>query len=346
MPKKQRRARSKLSDVAQRAGVSAVTVSRALRRPEMVSPQLRERIDGAIRDLAYIPNRAASILASSRSNVIGVIVSSLTNGVFVDYLRALHDMFQPKGFQVMVLNSRYSPLEEERAIVTLLGQHPEALILTDVDQTPYARELLEHAGIPIVQTMSLTDKPIDINIGISQYEAGALATQHLLELGHRRIGTISARLDSRARARLAGYVDAMKKAGLYDDRLIELSPIPSTVKQGGELFSALQARCPDLEGVFCGNDDLALGVLFECGRRGISVPDDLSVVGFNDLEFASSAYPALTSIAVPRHEMGRLSAEIILEIIRGSGRRPAAARIDLGFTLSRRASTKPSIASN
>jgi LacI family gluconate utilization system Gnt-I transcriptional repressor len=128
--------------------------------------------------------------------------------------------------------------------------------------------------------------------------------------------------------------------------LVELSPIPSTVKQGGELFGALRARCPDLEGVFCGNDDLALGVLFECGRRGIAVPEDLSVVGFNDLEFAASAHPSLTSISVPRHEMGRLSAEIILEIIRGSGKRPAATRIDLGFKLSQRASTKLSASSN
>src|SRR5262245_30732470 len=342
MPRKQRRPRSKLSDVAERAGVSAVTVSRALRRPEMVSPQLRERIETAIRDLSYIPNRAASILASSRSNVIGAIVSSLTNGVFVDYLRALHDMFQPKGFQVMVLNSRYSPLEEERAIVTLLGQHPEALILTEVEQTPYARELLEHAGIPIIQTMSLTDKPIDINIGISQYDAGGLATRHLLELGHRRIGLIAARLDSRTRHRVAGYVDAMKAEGRHDAALMEWSPAPSTVKLGGELLGSLLARCPDLEAVFCGNDDLALGVLFECARRGITVPDSLSVVGFNDLEFAASASPALTSIAVPRHEMGRLSAEIILEIIRGSGKRPATTRIDLGFKLSLRGSTKPS----
>ncbi|MGE0239227.1 MAG: substrate-binding domain-containing protein, partial [Parvibaculaceae bacterium] len=106
------------------------------------------------------------------------------------------------------------------------------------------------------------------------------------------------------------------------------------------------ASCPDLDAVFCGNDDLALGVLFECGRRGMRVPDDLSVVGFNDLEFAASAYPALTTIAVPRHEMGRLSAEIILEIIRGSGRRPPAARIDLGFRLSLRASTKPAARSS
>lgn len=344
MPRKTRRPRSKLSDVALRAGVSAVTVSRALRRPEMVSPQLRDRIETAIRELAYIPNRAASILASSRSSVIGVVVSSLTNGVFADYLRALHDMFQPAGFQVMVLNSRYSPLEEEKAIVTLLGQRPEALILTDVDQTPYARELLEHAGIPIIQTMGLTDTPIDINIGISQYEAGALATRHLIELGHRRIGILAARLDSRTRNRVAGYADAMKAAGFHDESLVELSPEPSTVRQGGELFSVLLARHPDLEAIFCANDDLALGTLFECARRGIKVPQEMSVVGFNDLEFAASSCPALTTIAVPRHEMARLSAEIVLEITRGSGVRPKRTRIDLGFKLALRGSTMASVA--
>ncbi|TMJ40358.1 MAG: LacI family DNA-binding transcriptional regulator [Alphaproteobacteria bacterium] len=342
--RKPRRARSKLSDVAQRAGVSAVTVSRALRRPEMVSPLLRERIESAIKDLSYIPNRAASILASSRSNVIGVVVSSLTNGVFADYLRVLHDMFQPAGFQVMVLNSGYSPIEEEKAIVTLLGQHPEALILTDVDQTPYARELLEHAGIPIIQTMGLTDTPIDINIGISQHDAGALATRHLIELGHRRIGILAAWFDSRTRNRVAGYVDAMKEAGLFSEALMEWSPLPSTVGQGGERLAALLERCDDLEALFCTNDDLALGVLFECARRGIDIPDALSVVGFNDLEFAASAYPALTTIAVPRREMARMSAEIVLEIIRGSGARPKTARIDLGFKLSLRDSTRSSAA--
>ncbi len=340
MPRKPRRARSKLSDVAQHAGVSSVTVSRALRRPEMVSPELRQRIESAIKHLAYIPNRAASALASSRSNVIGVIVSSLTNGVFADYLRALHDIFQPAGFQLMVLNSRYSPQEEEKAIITLLGQRPEALILSDVDQTPYARELLEHSGIPIIQTMGLTDRPVDINIGISQYEAGVLATRHLIELGHRRIGIIATNHDSRGCQRVEGYVDAMKRAGLHDKALMELSPIPSTVEMGGDLFGTLLGRCPDLAAVFCGNDDLALGVLFECTRRGIVIPDEMSLIGFNDLEFAAATYPALTTIAVPRQEMARLSAEIVLEIIRGSGRRPDTHRIDLGFKLSLRDSTK------
>lgn len=331
--------RTKLSDVAARAGVSAVTVSRAIRQPGMVSPQLRARIDAAVKELAYIPNRAASTLASSRSNIIGAVVSSLTNGVFADYLRALHDEFHAAGIQVVVLNSRYSQAEEERSIVALLGQHPEAVILTDVDQTPHARHLLEHAGIPVVQTMGLSDNPIDINVGVSQHAAGHAATRHLLDLGHRKIGMIAARLDSRSRARIAGYRSAMEEAGLFSEDLLELTPVASTVKGGGELLNILIARVPGLEALFCGNDDLALGVLFECNRRSIVIPDQLSLIGFNDLEFAASTYPALTSINVPRYEMAKLSADIVLEIIRGSGERPKQPRIDLGFSISVRGST-------
>ena len=114
---------------------------------------------------------------------------------------------------------------------------------------------------------------------------------------------------------------------------------PSTVALGAALFGEILARAPDLEALFACNDDLALGALFECHRRGIRVPGDLSIIGFNDLEVCASAYPALSSVATPRYEMGRRAAEIVLEIIRGSGMRPADNRIDLGFSISERAST-------
>jgi LacI family gluconate utilization system Gnt-I transcriptional repressor len=335
-----RRRRSKLSDVALKAGVSAVTVSRVLRKPEMVSDTLRLRVERAVKDLAYIPNHAASALASARTHTIGVVVSSLTNGVFADYLRALHDVLLPEGFQVLVLNSRYSPGEEEKAIATLLGQHPEAMILAGVDQTAHARRLLERSGVPVVQTMELTDDPIDMNIGLSQREAGFAATRFLFELGHRRIGTIAARLDARSRNRVAGYRRAMRELGLDTKGLASLTPQRSSVKLGAELFRELLKAAPDLDSVFCCNDDLALGVLFECGRLGIAVPEQVSIVGFNDLEFAASAYPSLTSVATPRYEMGRRSAEIVLDLIRGSGRRPNARRIDLGYAIRERESTK------
>ena len=131
-----RKQRATLSDVASKAGVSPVTVSRAIRHPEMVSEKLRERIDNAVRSLGYIPNHLASALASHRTNIVGVIVPSLTNGVFDDYLAAIQDVFSLANIQVLVTNVRYSAEKEEKAINTLLGYHPEAMILVGPSSRP------------------------------------------------------------------------------------------------------------------------------------------------------------------------------------------------------------------
>jgi LacI family transcriptional regulator, gluconate utilization system Gnt-I transcriptional repressor len=333
------RRRTTLSDVAARAGVSAVTVSRALRNPQMVSPALRERVAAAVRELAYVPNQLASALASAHTRTIGVVVPSLTNGVFAEYLKALHDVFVPAGLHILVSNSRYLVNEEEDVIATLLGQHPEAMIVAGIDQSPHARLLLDQAGIPVIQTMELAEQPIDINIGLSQLGAGYAATRYLLDCGYRRIGHIAARLDPRSRRRMEGYVRAMEEAGLDHARSTATDPRPSTVALGGELLAAVLART-GIEALFCCNDDLALGALFECQRRGIRVPEDLAIIGFNDLEFCASAHPALSSVATPRYAMAAQAAEIVLEIIRGSGARPDPRRMDVGFSIVERASTR------
>ncbi len=338
-PAGSRSRRPTLSDVAARAGVSAVTVSRALRQPEMVSADLRERVTAAVEVLGYVPNQLASALASARTGTIGVLIPSLTNGVFAAYLKALHDAFLPAGFQVMVLNWRYLPEEEEKAIATMLGLHPEAMIVAGIDQSDHARRMLERASIPIVQTMELTDDPIDINIGFSQHDAGHAATRHLIDRGHRRIGHIRARQDARSRRRMEGYIQAMREDGLDSPALIAASPRPSTFALGGELFAELLGRTPDLDAVFTCNDDLALGALFECHRRGMRVPGDMAIIGFNDLEISASSFPSLSSVATPRYEMGRQAAAVISRIIRGDGERPDKPIIDLGFEIRARAST-------
>jgi len=326
-----------LDDVATHAKVSAVTASRVLRKPEMVSASLRARVDSAVRELAYIPNQLASALASSHTGRIGVIVPSLTNGVFGDYLRALHDVFIPAGFQVLVLNSHYLPGREEKAIATMLGQFPEAIILAGIGQTAQARKSLQQAGIPVVQTMEMTDNPIDINVGLSQVGAGYAAARHLFELGHIHVGQISAPHDSRSRKRIEGYMQAVGEFNAVP--MVVSVDQPSSVPLGGQMLIELMARWPKVTGVFCGNDNLALGALFECQRRGIRVPDDLSIIGFNDLEVSACAHPSISSIATPRYEMARRAAEIILEITRGTGNRPKQRRIDLGFRLIARDST-------
>ncbi len=337
MPKKNISGRATLNDVATIAHVSAVTVSRVLRRPEMVSADLRERVLKAVRELAYIPNQMASALASSRTGRIGVIVPSFTNGVFGDFLRGIHDLMVPAGFQVVMLNSNYMPGLEESAIITMLGQFPEAIILTGTGQTKQARRALEQSGIPVIQTFELTNRPIDMNIGLSQSDAGYGAAEHLLKLGHRKLCAISAPFDARSLKRLEGYRQALTESGV-EPRIVSVDE-PSSIWLGSRLLVEMVERFPETTAIFCGNDNLALGAMFECQRRGIAVPGRMSILGFNDLELAGSAYPAISSIATPRYEMGRAAAEIILEIVRGSGKRPERRQIDLGFKLIERDST-------
>jgi LacI family gluconate utilization system Gnt-I transcriptional repressor len=304
----------------------------------MVSPELRSRVDRAVRELGYVPSQIASALASSRTNTVGVVIPSLTNSVFADYLKALHDVFLPAGIRPVVMNSRYAEDEEERAVATLLGQHPEAMIMAGIDQNPRTRRMLEQSGVPVVQTMELTDSPIDINIGLSQEHAAYAATKHLLALGHRRIAKMAAPNDARSRRRLIGYRNALAEYGC--EPMLLTSDRQSLVSLGSEMFAEIHRRWPDVQAIFCGSDNLALGALFESQRRGIDVPGDISIFGFNDLEFSATAYPALTTIKTPRYDMARRSAEIVLDLIRGGGDRPGERRIDLGFTIIERASTR------
>lgn len=333
--------RATLADVARAAGVSPVTVSRVIRQPALVSEALRQRVAEAVASLNYIPNTLASALASTRSNIVGVIVPSLTNGVFDDYLLAIEEVLQPAGFQLLVLNVHYSELEEERAIQTLMGYHPEAMIVTGVDQTERARQLLRNAGVPVVQTMDVTDDPIDLNIGLDHGEAGAAAVRYLHELGHSKIAHLTARGDPRARRRHAGYLEQMRLLGLPTAGLVQSMTRISNTEMGGQLFSKVLADVPDVTAVFTCNDDLALGTLFECQRRGLRVPDDIAIVGFNDLDFCVASVPPLTSVSTGRQEMGTWAARSILEIIRGSGEWPGPRRVDVGFKIMARGSSAP-----
>ena len=149
---------------------------------------------------------------------------------------------------------------------------------------------------------------------------------------------MSVPLDARARQRLDGYRRAMNKAGLEPFNVSFKGP--SSFAHGARLLGNMVARRPDMTALFCGNDNLALGAVFECQRRGIGVPDDLSIVGFNDLEFAATAFPRLTTVATPRYDIGARAGEIVLEIVRGSGNRPHDRCLDLGFKVIIRESTR------
>ncbi|MCW8865070.1 MAG: LacI family DNA-binding transcriptional regulator, partial [Colwellia sp.] len=203
--KTQKKQRVTLKDVAKKAGVSAITVSRVVNDYAGVRENVRAKVEIAISELGYIPNRSASALASSRSKLIGVLIPSLSNVVFNDVLRGVYDIAGPANYQVLLADTHYSPIEEERSIRTLLGQSPAGLILTGGEQTDAAKAMLKASAVPVVQIMDKVKSPIDINVGFSHFEAGAAVAQSLLKKSYRKIGFIGARMDPRTCDRLAGF---------------------------------------------------------------------------------------------------------------------------------------------
>jgi LacI family transcriptional regulator, gluconate utilization system Gnt-I transcriptional repressor len=329
--------RPTIADVAKLAGVGAITVSRALREPGRVSNDLRRQITAAIDKLGYVPDPNARALASARADVIGVLVPSLTNNVFADVVRGIYDGLSDTSFQIQIGNTHYSGIEEERLLQVFLGQRPAALVVSGIDQTPAARRLLEDAGCPVVQIMEIGAEPVDMMIGFSHLDGGFAATRHLIDAGYRRIGFIGARMDPRSQRRLAGYRAAMQQAGLVDPRLVSTTPIPSSVSLGRELFRDALAKTPTLEAVFCNNDDLALGVLFECHRASIKVPEAIGIAGFNDLDMMQVAFPSITSVRTYRYDIGRRAVAMVRARMNGGAVDEPV--VDLGFELRIREST-------
>jgi LacI family gluconate utilization system Gnt-I transcriptional repressor len=314
-----------------------MTASRAISRPELVTPELRAQIEKAIEALGYVPNRAARSLASARSHVIAVLIPSLSNAVFTDVLAGIQDAVDAEGYQVLIGNTRYSDAEEEKLVNIHLQSNPDGVILTGLTQSEKVRQMLAASRVPTVSMMDLSDDPQRYSVGLSQFDAGATITRHLLERGYRRIGFIASQLDERTQKRAEGYRHALREAGLYDPQREILVPDPSTIALGAELVGRLLAVAPDCDAVFCCNDDLAYGAIFQCQRRGIAIPRKLAVCGFNDLPASAWMNPSVTTIATPRYRIGYEAASLLKRLIQGE--EPERRRIDLGYTLMAREST-------
>lgn len=328
-----------LKDVALHVGVSSITVSRALSKPDQVSQTVLESVQNAVRQLGYIPNRSARRLASAQSHIVGLIIPSLTNIVFADVVHAIDQVLKPENYQVLIGNTQYSPVEEEQLISTFLGYSPDSMIVTGTDQTDYARQLLVNADIPIVQIMASGKETIDMSVGFSHYQAGYDITQHLINKGKKRIGFMGAQMDPRTQSRLQGFKKAVEDAGLTDNSVMSTTVAPSTVKLGGELLLDMLTRDNKLDAIFCCNDDLAMGAIFECQRSNIKIPDQLSISGFNDLEPSKSINPPLTTVATPRYEIGQYAAQLLLKSMTNETIEEDKKNIDLGYKIIERGSS-------
>jgi LacI family gluconate utilization system Gnt-I transcriptional repressor len=214
--KRTRSGKIRLAEVAKLAGVSPITASRFFRNPEALSVSKRERVDSAVKELGYVPNLAARALASHRTEVIGVVIPSLTNNVFADVLRGVYDSSEGSRYSIQLANTRYSILQEEKLLHLFRAQKPAGLIVTGINQTAESRAILESMNCPVAQIMEIDNNPVDMMVGFSHYDAGFAAITHMLEQGFRRIGFLGARMDPRVQRRFEGYRDAMKTASLCD----------------------------------------------------------------------------------------------------------------------------------
>lgn len=326
-----------LSDVAHAAGVSAMTVSRALRGEQRVKPELVRHIQQIAQNMGYVPDPAARALASQKSNQVLVLVPLLSNAVFVDLLEAIHSELLMAGFYPVIGITHYDPQEEEQLLRTYLPMRPAGLLLTGFDHTPTVHKWLDNSAIPCVHMMELAPNEQQISVGFSQETAGACITQHLLDKGYRRIAFCAGQLDARVRQRANGWKSVLQSHGLYEPALEYMWAQFTTLQLGAQQLRAVMEQDPSVDAIFFCNDDIARGALLEALRLGIKVPERIAIAGFNDLAGSDQMVPPLTTIRTPRKEVGQESARVLLRLIREE--EVPEQQLDLGFELMARAST-------
>ena len=333
MPKKKTSSLT-LNDVARLAGVSPITVSRALNRPEQLTADTLARVRQAVARTGYVPNRVAGGLASSRSGLVACLVPTIASPVFLEMLQALTEELDRAGIQLMLGQSGYGTEREDALLDAIIGRRPDGIVITGIMHSPEARRRLAAAGIPVVETWDLTPTPIDMLVGFSHEKVGAAVADYLHYRGVRRPAFVSAD-DVRAGMRRHGFAAAAARHGI--SRIpAELVPTPTTFGAGRRAFAALAEEHPQIDAVVCSSDMLALGVLTEAQARGIRVPDALRVIGFGDHDVAADAYPALSTVRIDGTAIGRQAARFIID--RTAGRDILEPVIDLGFKLVARAS--------
>jgi len=326
-----------LADVAQAAGVSPITVSRALRGERAVAQELCERVQAAATALGYVPDPAARALASSRSSHVAVLIPKLSNTLFVELLDAVQNSLVPAGYQTLIGVTHYDAAEEEAVLRSFLAHRPAGLIVTGRDRSAAAAALIEGSGVPCVHVMEVELEAGGHSVGFSQRDAGRAITQHLLETGRRHVAYVAAQLDPRTLERGEGYADALVQAGLGNQINKVLSAEPSSMALGGALMERVLREAPETDAIFFCNDDLAQGALLAALRLGVTVPGRVAVVGFNDLPGSDQMVPPLTTVATPRREIGEQAAQMLMKLMRGQP--VEQPNVDLGFQIVRRASS-------
>lgn len=307
--------RSTLVDVARLAGVSRATAARALTHPHLLKANTLSAVTTAIDRLGYVADASARTLASGRSDMVGAVVPTLENAVFAKCIHRLQTGLDEAGLQLVVAAHEYDQATEARAIRALLSRGVDALVLVGAERPRQTWALLQASQIAVVLTYSF--HPDFDSIGFDNRAAGRLAASHLIDLGHRRVGFISGPLrgNDRMALRIQGVADALTTVGasLEPAQISEQEFSLSGGKRGAE---ALLARNDPPTAIIGGNDMIAAGALHELQALGLRVPDDISVIGIENMDITTFTTPTLTSVQLPTAEIGSAAARHLRAVLK------------------------------
>ena len=294
-----------INEIARESGVSTATVSRVFNDPAKVKRQTRERVSAVIDRHHYVSHELAGGLASRRSRLLGLVIPTVTNSIYASSTQAVHHAAQRAGYTVLVAVSDFSEQREAELIHQLMSRRVEGLILTGEQRSPAVYEKIIRNHCPFVITWKLTRSRDHPSVSFDNIKATRAAVNHLLGLGHRRIGLICGRTDLNDRAfqRKTAFEQTLKDVAIEPDPELIFERSFEFVEGRAAMHRMLQLGQPPTA-VFCANDIQAIGALSECRDAGVSVPTDMSIVGFDDLPIAQYITPRLTSVRVPAQEMG------------------------------------------
>lgn len=311
-----KKANLSIKDIAKAAGVSHSTVSRALSDSPLIPEPTRRRIHQIARDKGYKPNAMARGLVTHRSRAIGVIVTTIADPFVSEVVRGIETVAGESGYRVFLGTSHNDPNREMNLVEAMHQWRVDGVIVSASRVGALYQSLLREIGAPIVliNNQNQADDSTIHSIGVDDAQGAQLATRHLIALGHRVIGYLGGPSDHRAhRDRLSGYQRALAEASIAFDPSLAQSGNASV--EGGEQIAQWLARAPRPTAVFCYNDMTAIGALSALKRRHVRVPQDVSLVGFDDILFAAYADPPLTTIHQPKDEMGRLAMNMVLDLL-------------------------------
>jgi LacI family repressor for deo operon, udp, cdd, tsx, nupC, and nupG len=331
---------SNIYAVAKRAGVSTATVSRVLSRPSVVAHDTRRRVQRAIDALGYAPNSAAAHLRTLRSRKILVTVPDISNPFFALILQGIEETAQREGYAVLLGDTQHDEQREERYAAILKRKEADGLIFLGHHLSTEVANLVRATPgrAPVVNGCEFNPALGVPSVHIDNAKAATDAMEHLYGLAHRRIGVVTGPLESPlSRDRLRGAHAGAKKVGAVADLVVLHGDF--SIESGRAAGERLLSRTRRPTAVFCFNDEMAIGVLQSAKERGLRVPEDLSVVGFDDIRFARYVDPPLTTIAQPMREIGERTARLLFEILNGGRTTPAS--VTLPHRLVVRRSTGP-----